>query len=329
MPFDEDPDLPVHARIRSRLDQDFDRELLMEIDVSEQGIDFIGKLLEKDPAKRLRLVDALEHPWLSMGQDSMPASYGHSYGLQDGYATSGGRSRASTVNDFNGNDNEDTPRLGGPSDQSSSADDYSFPMTNLRLQTPGVPRASPMGKKRSVESLRGSQRLMAGQSSFFGGESEAGMEVDGSDLGGQAEALPRHRRMQQVQPPQSLLLQESPPSPPLTDSASSAVGGLADLVRDGPPGIRPSRSIKRKLSLDSASSGSSDLSDAPESDPQAQPIRKVDNEADDGRPAKRANTNQIPPTRSSARIKRNTTIEQKASGQTTPKAKTAGRRGNK
>jgi serine/threonine protein kinase len=31
--------------------------------VSEEGKDFLGKLLEKDPAKRLRAAQLLEHPW--------------------------------------------------------------------------------------------------------------------------------------------------------------------------------------------------------------------------------------------------------------------------
>lgn len=38
MPFDENPDQPVHVRVRERLQQRFDEELLMEIGISEQGM---------------------------------------------------------------------------------------------------------------------------------------------------------------------------------------------------------------------------------------------------------------------------------------------------
>lgn len=37
MPFDEDPEDPVHVRIRKRLDQPFDSDLLFDIGISEQG----------------------------------------------------------------------------------------------------------------------------------------------------------------------------------------------------------------------------------------------------------------------------------------------------
>ena len=37
MPFDEDPEDPVHIRIRKRLDQPFDSDLLFDIGISEAG----------------------------------------------------------------------------------------------------------------------------------------------------------------------------------------------------------------------------------------------------------------------------------------------------
>jgi hypothetical protein len=37
MPFDENPEDPVHVRIRRRLDTAFDSELLVEIGISPEG----------------------------------------------------------------------------------------------------------------------------------------------------------------------------------------------------------------------------------------------------------------------------------------------------
>ena len=37
MPFDENPEDPVHVRIRRRLDTAFDSELLVEIGISPDG----------------------------------------------------------------------------------------------------------------------------------------------------------------------------------------------------------------------------------------------------------------------------------------------------
>jgi hypothetical protein len=37
MPFDEDPEEPVHIRIRKRLDHAFDSDLLFDIGISEAG----------------------------------------------------------------------------------------------------------------------------------------------------------------------------------------------------------------------------------------------------------------------------------------------------
>lgn len=33
--------------------------------VSKQGVDFLKKVLEKDPKKRLTVTEVLEHPWLT------------------------------------------------------------------------------------------------------------------------------------------------------------------------------------------------------------------------------------------------------------------------
>jgi serine/threonine protein kinase len=43
---------------------DFSNELLMEI--SEEGRDFLSKVLVFDPSKRLDVKEALQHPWLRL-----------------------------------------------------------------------------------------------------------------------------------------------------------------------------------------------------------------------------------------------------------------------
>lgn len=71
LPFDDNSDLTMEQRIRARYDLDFDRQTLESHGVTELGVDFIGRLLEKDPSRRMTMAQALEHEWLA-GPSSLP-----------------------------------------------------------------------------------------------------------------------------------------------------------------------------------------------------------------------------------------------------------------
>lgn len=100
------------------------------------AIDFISRLLEVDPAKRMTVHQALEHPWLRI--DSGP--FGHTLSLgpsrslvaQDSFSDF--RSRASTAYDAD----LSTRSLsfnGLPIETGESMEDCSYPLKRLRLQT--------------------------------------------------------------------------------------------------------------------------------------------------------------------------------------------------
>ncbi|KAL1407164.1 hypothetical protein Q8F55_006578 [Vanrija albida] len=64
LPFDDDEKLTLEQRIRSRHTIDFDRAPLYAHKVSDAGIDFIAKLLDKEPTTRMTMEEALRHEWL-------------------------------------------------------------------------------------------------------------------------------------------------------------------------------------------------------------------------------------------------------------------------
>ncbi|KAA1472825.1 kinase-like protein [Dentipellis sp. KUC8613] len=61
-PFEEDSALPITDRIRER---EVNWRVLTETGASELAHDFIHRLLETDPKKRMTMPAALEHPWLA------------------------------------------------------------------------------------------------------------------------------------------------------------------------------------------------------------------------------------------------------------------------
>lgn len=71
LPFDDNSELTMEQRIRARYDLDFDRQTLEAHQVTEIGVDFISRLLEKDPSQRMTMAQALEHEWLA-GPSSLP-----------------------------------------------------------------------------------------------------------------------------------------------------------------------------------------------------------------------------------------------------------------
>ncbi|WWC57999.1 uncharacterized protein I303_100534 [Kwoniella dejecticola CBS 10117] len=70
LPFDEDGALPVEQRIKARYTQPADTELLEKLNISDLAIDFIGRLLAKDPRDRMTMEQALRHEWLSGPSES-------------------------------------------------------------------------------------------------------------------------------------------------------------------------------------------------------------------------------------------------------------------
>lgn len=71
LPFDDNSELTMEQRIRARYEMDFDRQTLEAHGISEQAVDFISRLLEKDPSRRMTMAQALEHEWLA-GPSSLP-----------------------------------------------------------------------------------------------------------------------------------------------------------------------------------------------------------------------------------------------------------------
>ncbi|ORY22963.1 kinase-like domain-containing protein [Naematelia encephala] len=65
LPFDEDADAPVDKRIRARYTQQPDMQLLIQLGISQLAIDFISRLLEKQPSSRMSMNEALDHEWLA------------------------------------------------------------------------------------------------------------------------------------------------------------------------------------------------------------------------------------------------------------------------
>lgn len=152
LPFDDNSDLTMEQRIRARFDLDFDRQTLEEKGVTELGVDFIARLLEKDPQRRMTMAQALEHEWLA-GPSSLPnesqsqALGGDSmWNIQsfdsidfdddrddvDMEATAW--TRPQTVSMTNYGDSSNAEHLSGPSGASGD-ESFSQPMEKLRIHT--------------------------------------------------------------------------------------------------------------------------------------------------------------------------------------------------
>lgn len=152
LPFDDNSDLTMEQRIRARYDLDFDRQTLEAHGVTELGVDFISRLLEKDPSQRMTMAQALEHEWLA-GPSSLPnesqsqALGGDSmWNIQsfdsidfdderddvDMEATAW--TRPQTVSMTNYGDSSNAEHLSGPS-AGSGDESFSQPMEKLRIHT--------------------------------------------------------------------------------------------------------------------------------------------------------------------------------------------------
>ncbi|GHJ88647.1 hypothetical protein NliqN6_5049 [Naganishia liquefaciens] len=245
MPFDEDPEESLQTRVQRRYTQDFDRDLLKEIGISATAIDFIDKLLAKNPATRMTLTQALNHPWLlPPGADIDSKSI----------AASLPAANLSGSNDFPRGSTSSASNTVGPSTSATqdANEDCSFPMHNLHIRTPGLDRTIQNGGADSFGS--NDENQLAGHSSFWGNQPRlSGIQLAANDEESLSLSKPDSRPVPQerprralfsqpsrslartrVQPPGSNILQESPPSPPLTDAAMDEVSSLPGFVEESP-----------------------------------------------------------------------------------------------
>ncbi|WVN85958.1 uncharacterized protein L203_101116 [Cryptococcus depauperatus CBS 7841] len=141
LPFDEDSEIPVDQRVRARFTQPADLLLLEQVGMSKNAIDFVARLLEKDPAKRLTMKQALRNQWLSdptsqptasqqvgLGGDSM-------WSIQSFDSPIPSDSYLEVESPFQW----DRPTTASGTNLESGmggSDDFSQPMTNLHLATP-------------------------------------------------------------------------------------------------------------------------------------------------------------------------------------------------
>ncbi|KAK1921260.1 kinase-like domain-containing protein [Papiliotrema laurentii] len=145
LPFDEDANLPVDKRIKARFTQQFDVNLLHELRVSDLAIDFIAKLLEKRPSKRMTMADALEHPWLAgpSSQESVTdfreTQSQQVWDIQDEFDDDASPQRYSGDDDFHWRRPATMSGTNLESGFDSSDASFSQPMGKLRLATPGTP----------------------------------------------------------------------------------------------------------------------------------------------------------------------------------------------
>lgn len=68
------PDLPASAPLRAPPLQDFEYQPWHQISAAAK--DFVGRLLEKDPARRMGVSQALTHPWITQQAADVPLSTG-------------------------------------------------------------------------------------------------------------------------------------------------------------------------------------------------------------------------------------------------------------
>jgi hypothetical protein len=189
----------------------------------------------------MTLTQALHHPWLlppgaERDSQSLPASLA-AVNLPE--SNSDRRSVRSTTH------------TAGPSTSATEDnEDFSYPMNNLHIRTPALDRTVQTG---GADSFPDANQL-AGQSSFWGNQpsmSSAQLIEDDSQSSVVPEShpisqdqsrfnlfsQPRPRPSTQVQLPRSVLLQESPPSPPLTDAAMDEVSSLPAFVEESPSSL--------------------------------------------------------------------------------------------
>ncbi|KIR31834.1 CAMK protein kinase, partial [Cryptococcus deuterogattii MMRL2647] len=141
LPFDEDSRLPVEQRIRARFTQPPDISLLEQRNVSRQAIDFVLRLLDKDPAKRMTMSQALDHDWLSEPSSQPMESQRIGLGGDSMWSI---QSFDSIQPDLFGYGLESTANWQRPATVSGTrlesgvegSDDFSQPLTKLHLNTP-------------------------------------------------------------------------------------------------------------------------------------------------------------------------------------------------
>ncbi|OWT40182.1 CAMK/RAD53 protein kinase [Cryptococcus neoformans Bt1] len=142
LPFDEDSKLPVEQRIRARFNQPPDVYLLEQRNVSQQAIDFILRLLDKDPAKRMTMAQALDHDWLSEPSSQPVESQRMGLGGDSMWSIQSFDSLQPEFNYGPGNttDWQRPATVSGTRLESGieGSDDFSQPMTKLHLNTPEV-----------------------------------------------------------------------------------------------------------------------------------------------------------------------------------------------
>ncbi|WVQ82632.1 hypothetical protein IAT38_004764 [Cryptococcus sp. DSM 104549] len=173
LPFDEDGDLPVEQRIKGRFVQPADTELLLRYGVSAQAIDFILRLLEKEPDNRMTMAQALQHQWLAEPSASQAAeSQQHGLGGDSMWSIKEFSSADPPleVNREVQGDLWDRPMtVSGTNLESvgaSGSDDFSQPMDNLHINTscasltplqPVVPEFQGTGRDQDTAALSPSQ----------------------------------------------------------------------------------------------------------------------------------------------------------------------------
>ncbi|WVQ73992.1 hypothetical protein IAR50_003573 [Cryptococcus sp. DSM 104548] len=175
LPFDERSEDPVDVRIKARFTQEWDHHLLQEWGISALAIDFINRLLAKDPKERMTMKEALEHEWLAgpSSQSQIPESQQEHHRL--------GGDSTWHIQEFDGSSSFEAIPFGetksevwgrpgtvsgtriesmgeGEGEEEAGehagSDDFSQPMTGLRLDTPV--RQKPPKKESDREALVGS-----------------------------------------------------------------------------------------------------------------------------------------------------------------------------
>jgi serine/threonine protein kinase len=177
-------------RIRSRYDAPYDRRPLYEMGVSDIGIDFISRLLNPDPAKRMTMKDALNHEWLSEAESSSLPNEPSSQGL-------GGDSmwNIQAFESENDIEEEDGCRAGRWSrpmtastnfETSGTGESFSQPMEGLHLES----KAGDHPLSPANEDDEGSERMEWApngerkDNGTAGPSPDTSLEHDANDLGG-------------------------------------------------------------------------------------------------------------------------------------------------
>ena len=159
-------------------------------------------------------------------------------------------------NDFDRGSTRSTSNTVGPSTSATedANEDCSFPMNNLHIRTPALDRTVQNGGADSFGSNVENQ--LAGHSSFWGNQPRlSGIQLADGDVPLSSVVPESHPATQErlhrahfsqpsrslartrVQPPGSNILQESPPSPPLTDAAMDDVSSLPGFVEESPSSL--------------------------------------------------------------------------------------------